>query len=136
KRHDHNPFDDADRRYVWTPASCSTTELLPFVPRSPRSVSDVNDRDLIFADTIVNNVGVTAEPERMNPELRNEWMPNWQVAKGGNSSFDICFDFAGSARVTSLNVIEDGLAIGECTGRVAYPHIPPRLLASAPTSAI
>jgi hypothetical protein len=79
-------------------------------------MADVNDRDFVAGDTVIDDVRVAPEPQGMDPKRRNQAVPGDRSAEIGNPPLDIGFHLVRRARVAAVDVFEDRLAVGERRG--------------------
>ncbi len=60
-------------------------------------MANVNNRDFVAADSIIDNVRIATEPKGMDAQLRDHTVSNLQVAEFRNPFLDKCFDVPRSA---------------------------------------
>src|SRR2546423_2566998 len=110
------------------------TSVVASGPRTASSVADMNDRNLIFADAVEDDIGISAEPEGVNPEFFDQTCPARGMAQTRDLLLDEAFDPSYGLGVELIEVIKNRLAVSERARRIADPHIPWRLSDAATTS--
>src|SRR5215468_8059604 len=97
-------------------------------------MTNMNDRDLVLADAIIDYVWITSEPQRANVEFFDQSMPFGKVLKAVDAFLNKRFHLARRAWVAFVEVFENRLAIGKRSRGISNSHIPWRLFASATIS--
>lgn len=97
-------------------------------------MTDMDDRDHIAADPVVDDIRVPPEPEGVDTEVLDDPRAPWRVTEAVDLGLDERLDVPRRSRVLLIEVFEDRLAVSECALRIADSQMPWRLFAAATTS--
>src|SRR3954447_22654656 len=95
---------------------------------------NMNDRDHVVFDPIVDDVRIAVEPECVNAEVFDDASASRRIGQRVDLVFEEGFDSLRGPMIVLIEVFEDCLAVGESALRVSNPHMPWSLSAAATTS--
>ena len=118
----------------YTPCAKAQPLVFAACPRFPSGMTNMNDRNPIGLNAIIDNVGVSADPKGVNTKVFDDPRAPRRISQGTDLVFDEGFDLPRGAMFILIQIFKDRFSVCECAPGVPDFHMPWRLSAAATSS--